>query len=134
MCKLSQLEGIGVKFIALLHEAGIEDQDQLLEACSQPNERQQLAKATGINSKLILKWTQQADLSRINGIGEEYAELLIHCGVGSVQQLSLCNPEKLMALMQEYNEQTKLVRALPGKTSIEDWIEQAKTIPVKLEP
>ncbi|WP_133130896.1 DUF4332 domain-containing protein [Legionella yabuuchiae] len=133
MCKLSQMEGIGVKFIALLHDAGIEDQDQLLEACGQPNERQQLAKETGINSKLILKWTQQADLSRINGIGEEYAELLIHCGVSSVQDLALYKPEKLLMLMQEQNEQAQLVRALPGEPNVESWIKQAQSLPAKLE-
>ncbi|AHE66016.1 DUF4332 domain-containing protein [Legionella oakridgensis] len=133
MYKLSQLESIGVKFRELLQKAGIEDQEQLLAACSQRSGRQALAKETGINPKLILKWTQQADLARINGIGEEYAELLEFSGVDSVQTLAQFTPEKLFQTMLQVNEQANLVRAMPSMTKIESWIEQAQTLPSMLE-
>ncbi|WP_133128749.1 DUF4332 domain-containing protein [Legionella nagasakiensis] len=133
MYKLSQIESIGVKFRELLQKAGIEDQEQLLAACSQRGGRQTLAKETGINPKLILKWTQQADLARINGIGEEYAELLEHSGVDSVPTLAQFSPEKLFNTMQQVNEQTKLVRVMPSITKVESWIEQAQTLPPIVE-
>jgi len=130
MHRLSQLERIGVKFSQLLEQAGIEDQQQLLDACCQERGRQALAKQTGINPKLILKWTIHADLARINGIGEEYAELLEKSGVYSVQQLTQFDPEKLLQTMQQVNEQTNVVQQIPTLSHIESWIKQAQTLPV----
>ena len=54
--------------------------DDLLERCITPKGRKELAEATGISSKLILKWANHADLFRINGIGPQFAELLEAAG------------------------------------------------------
>ncbi len=129
MSKLSQLESIGVKFTKLLEQAGIEDQKQLLDVCCNPSGREALARQTGINPKLILKWTVHADLARANGVGEEYAELLEKSGVYSIKQLTQFNPEKLLQTMQQINEQTKIVQKIPTLSQIESWIEQAETLP-----
>ncbi len=134
MHKLSQLENIGVKFTKLLEDAGIEDQKQLLDVCCQAGGREALAKQTGINPKLILKWTTHADLARVSGIGEEYAELLEKSGVHSVKQLTPFNPEKLLQSMQKINEQTKIVHQLPTLSQIKSWIEQAETLPIVIYP
>src|SRR5690606_5587850 len=88
MSRLTQIEGIGLKFADLLQQAGIDDQAKLLEACSTRKGRDTIAEQTGISHKLILKWTNQADLARISGIGEEYAELLERSGVDSVPELA----------------------------------------------
>ncbi len=133
MCKLSQLESIGVKFTELLQQIGIDDQQQLLATGITRNQRHELAKKTGINPKLIFKWITQADLARVHGIGDDYAELLEHCSVDSVQVLAQFNSEKLFQIMQRINEQTNLVKQMPNQTQVESWIAQAKILPIIVE-
>ncbi len=133
MRKLSQLESIGVKFAELLRQAGIEDQQQLLDTCCKQSARLALAKQTGINPKLICKWTTLADLARISGIGEVYAELLEYCTIDSIQVLAQFNPEKLYLNLQQINEETKLAHQMPSISQVQSWIEQAKTLPKMIE-
>jgi predicted flap endonuclease-1-like 5' DNA nuclease len=131
--KLSQLETIGVKFSELLTQFGIEDQETLLKVCSHRQGREALSNETGINLKLIIKWTTYADLSRIIGIGEDYAELLEHGNIQSVQHLAGANPEKLYDELLKINSQMGLVRQLPSVHQVTSWIEQAKKLPELLE-
>lgn len=132
MGKLSQLESIGVKFVDLLQNVGIEDQEQLLNACRQQSGRNKLAQQTGINYKLIKKWSVHADLARVHGIGADYAELLEYRGIESVQQLSQWNAEKLLHSLHQVNKQINLVRQLPTTVQLQSWIEQAKKLPALL--
>lgn len=129
MYKLIDIEGIGEKYAAQLKTLGLENQTQFLEACSHPKGRETLVEKTGISHKLILKWTNQADLSRIKGIAEEYSELLERSGVDSVPELAQRNAEHLYQKMREVNEQAKLVRHTPGLSQVEAWIAEAKTLP-----
>lgn len=129
MTKLTDIEGIGVTFSKRLLNTGIEWQHQLLETCAKRKGREELAQQTGIHHKLILKWTNQADLARISGIGEEYSELLERTGVNSVMELAQRNPESLHNRMLDTNERLALVRHVPGLNQIEDWISQAKALP-----
>ena len=76
-----------------------------------------------------MKWTNQADLARINGIGEEYSELLERAGVDTVKELAQRNPASLHEIMLETNDRMKLVRQPPGLNQVEDWIAQAKILP-----
>ncbi len=129
MAKLSQIEGIGAKFSQLLQSIGIEDQYQLLQACGERGGRERVAKETGISNELILKWTCQADLARISGIGEEYAELLERTGVETVPQLAQRDAESLSAMLQDTNDRLNFVRQLPGISQIQLWIDQAQNLP-----
>lgn len=133
MVKLAQLENIGFKFIELLQKEGIEDQNQLLAACTLPHQRLALAQKTGINPKLICKWAIQADLARIKGIGEEYAELLECCAIDSVQTLALWKALKLLPILEDENNKHHLVRNLPSLNQVDRWIIQAKTLPIVIE-
>lgn len=129
MAKLAQIEGIGVKFSRLLESIGIEDQYQLLQKCGERSGRERVVKETGISGKLILKWTNQADLARVNGIGEEYAELLERSGVDTVPELAQRSAESLLSLLQETNDRLNLVRHVPGLPQIESWLTQARNLP-----
>lgn len=129
MEKLVDIEGIGVKYAEQLKNAGISDQNELLRHCGERKHRIDLAEKTGISYQLILKWVNQADLARIRGIAEEYAELLEKSGVDSVPELALRNPQHLHQTMQTVNESKKLVRRLPGLSDIERWVAEAKLLP-----
>jgi hypothetical protein len=64
-------------------------------------------------------------LFRINGVGEEYSELLEAAGVGAVKELRNRNPENQHKKMAEVNEEKKLVRFLSALSMVERWIEHA---------
>ncbi|HBG56599.1 DUF4332 domain-containing protein [Proteiniphilum sp. UBA1028] len=123
--KIEEIEGIGPVYGKILKEAGITNADILLEKCSSKTGRTALAKETGIDEKLILKWTNHADLFRIDGIGPQFAELLEEVGVDTVKELRTRNAENLYAKMQEVNENKKLVRRLPSLNQLVSMIENA---------
>ncbi len=129
MNKLTQIEGIGSKYSEMLKRIGIEDQDDLLRVCSSRRGRFTLASKTGISHKLILKWTNQADLARVNGIDEEYAELLEKAGVDSIPELAHRNPEHLYTALKQKNDISHLVRQTPGLPQVEHWVNEAKKLP-----
>jgi predicted flap endonuclease-1-like 5' DNA nuclease len=129
MGKLSEIEGIGAVYSEKLAAAGIKSQEKLLEAGGTPKGRKDLAAKTDISGKLILKWVNRADLARVKGIGEEYADLLEFAGVDTVPELAQRRADNLLKKMLEVNEQRKLVRSPPTQAMVEKWIAQAKTLP-----
>jgi predicted flap endonuclease-1-like 5' DNA nuclease len=129
MTKLTTIEGIGQVYAEKLQAEGIKTTEALLEAGKTPKGRQVLAEVTGIGNKLILKWVNRADLFRVKGISEEYADLLEAAGVDTVPDLARRNAENLYAKLAEVNAEKTLVRKLPGQAQVGDWIEQAKALP-----
>lgn len=128
--KIVDIEGIGDVYAAKLNEAGIKTTDDLLNQCATRAGRRKMAEATGISEKLILKWTNHADLFRINGIGPQFAELLEAAGVDTVKELKHRVAANLAAKVLECNEEKKLVRRVPVEKEIQKMIDQAK----ELEP
>ncbi len=112
-----------------MKEAGITNVEELLEKGATPRGRNEIAKATGISEKLIQRWVNMADLYRVKGIGQEYAELLEAAGVDTVPELAQRYPAKLLEKMAVANEQKKMVRRLPDLSQVESWVEQAKSLP-----
>ena len=127
--KIEEIEGIGPVMGEKMREAGVNTTDKLLECTQTPKQRKELAEATGISLKLILRFANMADLFRINGVGQEYAELLEAAGVDTVPELAQRNAENLTAKMEEVNEEKKLVRRTPSLAVVEKWVEEAKSLP-----
>ena len=127
--KIIDLEGIGPVYAEKLVAAGVITADDLLERCAAPKGRKELAEETGITEKLILKWTNYADMFRIHGIGPQFAELLEAAGVDTVKELSHRVPANLAAKVAEVNEEKKLVRRVPVEAELQKMIEEAKTLP-----
>lgn len=129
MAKLTAIEGIGEMYETKLESAGVRSIEALLEACAAKKGREELAEKSGIPEKLILKWANHADLSRVKGIGGEYAELLEAAGVDTIPELARRNAANLHAKILEVNESKSLVRKLPTENQIADWISQAADLP-----
>lgn len=126
---LELVEGIGPTYGQKLKAAGIDTPRALLEQGASPKGRAEIAEKTGISSKLILKWVNQIDLFRIKGVGSEYADLLVTAGVDTAPELSRRNPKNLYEEMVAINEEKKLVRRMPAQSQVENWVEQAKSLP-----
>ena len=131
--KIIDVEGIGPVYAEKLLEAGIKDTDVLLEKCAKPAGRKALAEETGISPKLILTWTNHADLIRINGIGPQFAELLEAAGVDTVKELKHRKPENLHPKLVEINEEKNLVGRVPALKEVERMVAEAAELPPMME-
>lgn len=130
--KIEEIEGISTVYGEKLRAVGIQSVGALLEKCANKKGRSEVAKETGISEKYILKWTNHADLFRINGVGPEFSELLEVAGVDTVKELRNRVPANLYAKLQEVNESKRLVRRLPAESQVADMIAQAKKLDPKM--
>ena len=130
---IEKIEGIGSTYGKKLKDHGIMTTDGLLSSGSTPKGRKQLAEKSGISEKLILDWVNLADLLRINGVGQEYSDLLEEAGVDTVVELAQRNPDYLHEKILGINKTKQLVRKSPSLNQVKDWIEQAKSLPRKIE-
>lgn len=128
MAKLVDIQGIGATYAAKLQENGIVNQEQLLEQGANPAGRKHIAETSGISEKLILKWLNRADLARVKGIGEGYADLLEHAGVDTVPELAQRNAANLHAKLLEANVEKKIFTSPPSETQVAKWVEEAKQL------
>ncbi len=129
---LDYIEGIGPAYAARLNAIGITTLHDLLEKGAFPKGREEIATAAGISHSLVLKWVNHVDLFRIRGVGSEYADLLEMAGVDTVVELAQRNPDNLFGKLEAVNEEKKLVRRLPVLNQVQEWVEQAKTLPRKI--
>lgn len=128
--KIEQVEGIGAVYAEKLAAVGIKTTEDLLAQCANSAGRKKVEEETGISHKLILKWTNHADLFRINGIAGQFAELLEAAGVDTVKEFRHRVPANLQPKLVEVNEQKNLCNRVPSVAELEKMIAQAK----ELEP
>ena len=132
MTKITEVEGIGEIYAHKLAEVGITTQEQLLEECCERADRKKLIDDSGIGPTLILKWANRADLSRVKGVGGQFADLLECAGVDAVPELAMRNAGNLFAKMTEVNDAKGLVRKFPTESQVVNWVTQAKSLPRKI--
>ena len=130
--KIIDIEGVGEVYAEKLIAAGITKVEELLDKCAAPAGRKALAEETGISEKLILKWTNHADLFRINGIGPQFAELLEASGVDTVKELKHRVAENLQKKLEEVNAQKNLCNRVPAVSEVQKMIDQAKELPATM--
>ena len=126
--KVEQIEGVGEVYAQKLNAAGIKTTDDLLAKCAAPAGRTKIEEETGISHKLILKWTNHADLMRINGIAGQFAELLEAAGVDTVKEFRHRVAANLQPKLVEVNNEKNLCNRVPAVSEVERMIEQAKTM------
>ena len=129
MHRISTIKGIGPTYQRRLDTIGIHTTEDLLTMCKKRSSRHHLADDIGISEKMVLRWTNHADLFRIKGIGDEYADLLEVAGVDTVPELGRRNPEHLCEALRIVNEKKRLVKKIPSENQIHHWILEAKVLP-----
>ena len=123
--KIEEVEGIGPEFGNKLRDVDIQTTDDLLRRCGDKKGREGVSTETGISEKHLLEWVNLADLMRINGVGEEFADLLEEAGVDTVKELATRNAENLAVAVAEANEKKKLTDRVPSAETIQKWIDEA---------
>ena len=124
--KIIDIEGVGDVYAEKLVAAGINKVSELLEKCAAPKGRKELAEATGISEKLILRWTNHADLFRINGVGPQFAELLEKAGVDTVKEF------RHRVADEEINAEFHICGRVPAASEVQKMIDQAKELEPKV--
>jgi len=133
MTKITSIEGIGDVYGQALEKAGVKSQQDLLAKGATPAGRKAIAEGASLSEKMVLNFVNRADLARVKGIGEEYADLLEEAGVDTVPELAQRNADNLFSTLENVNEEKKLVRKLPTHDQVADWIRQAKALPRVIE-
>lgn len=131
--KIIDIEGIGNVNAKKLVEAGINTVDDLLQKAKNPAGRKTLEETTGISGKSILKWTNHADLMRINGVGPQFSELLEAAGVDTVKELKHRVADNLQQKLEDINNKKNLVNRVPSVSEVQKMIDQAKELPAIME-
>ena len=126
--KVETIEGVGEVYAQKLNAVGVKTTDDILVKCATPKGRKELAEASGISEKLILKWANHSDLMRINGVAGQFAELLEAAGVDTVKELQHRAPANLKAKLDEVNAVKNLVNRVPNLPEIESMVAQAKEL------
>ena len=130
--RIIEIEGVGEKYAEKLIAAGVKTAEALLEMCCKKSGREKLAEQTGISEKLILTWTNHADLMRINGVGGQFAELLEAAGVDTVKEFRNRVAANLQPKLEEVNEQKHICGRVPSLSEVERMIAQAKELEPKM--
>lgn len=125
---IEEVEGIGPEYGQKLRDVDIQTTEDLLRRCGDKKGREGVATETGISEKHLLEWVNLSDLMRINGVGEEFADLLEEAGVDTVKELATRNAENLAAAMAECNEKKNLTDRVPSAETAQKWIDEAKTM------
>ena len=130
---IADVKAIAPFYKSKLKAAGIRSTTKLLERAATPKLRKELASSTNIPMRLILDWANIADLTRVQGIALDYAELLFAAGVNTVRDLGRRNAETLVGRMTKINGAKAKVQVLPSEKRVERWIEAAKKLPQGME-
>jgi predicted flap endonuclease-1-like 5' DNA nuclease len=111
-----------------LWSKGFRTNEDILDNAATEEARNQLAADAGVAPDLLLTLARRADLARIKGIGNLYAELLEHAGVYSVQDLARQDVESLYEQVIRLNQNLRVTRRMPKIDHVQTWVETAKSL------
>ena len=126
--RISEIEGIGPVLSEKLAKAGINTVGDLLSKGSTKSGRKEIAAASGIDASRVLDFVNMADLLRIKGVGSQFAVLLKASGVDTIKELRNRNADNLHEKLVEIQALKKITRTVPGKSQVEGFVNQAKTL------
>jgi predicted flap endonuclease-1-like 5' DNA nuclease len=125
MASIAAIVSIGARDAAKLRRSGVRTTEALLRRGATRRGRTELAVEAKCTEAQILEWVNRADLMRVRGVGQEYADLLEESGVDTVKELGRREPAILAGKMVQVNAKKKLVRRLPTEAMVERWVEHA---------
>lgn len=127
---IEQLPGLSAKDCAIFKNQGIITTQDLLQRAGRSRSQQEaLAAALGMRWQFLYKWLVFADLARISGIGCQYCGLIVHSGIGSIEQLAQTPVGKLHAGIKRLQVQTlQRTDLCPSLQEMSSWIRQAQQL------
>lgn len=130
--EIEEIEGIGKGFGQRLRNIGIATTGDLLRECPTKGDSAAIASKISLDADSVHRWVCAADLMRVEGLGKDYAELLVWTDVKTVQQLGSENPTDLAARARAVNAVENRARDVPETQVFSDWVSSAKRLRVML--
>lgn len=117
------VEGIGAHYGGRLESLGIKDTKRLWNTDSS-----YVANALKVTPGLVDNWQCMAELMAINGIGKQYAELLVRVGVPSIRVLCAQTPQTLLdrIIRLERRQGNRVQGNTIGIKAVQTWIHAAQ--------
>lgn len=117
------VEGIGEHYSKLLNAMSIKDTKQLWNA-----DTTYVAGALKVVPAAVEGWQCMAELMAVNGIGKQYAELLVRADVSSIDELCAETPQALLARIHklEKHQGNRIQGNTIGIKSVQSWINAAQ--------
>ena len=129
---IDRIHGLGPTHQALLASAEIRDHKNLLKFCRTHAGRKELSEQTGLAEEDLRRWTVQAELMRIPGLGSEEAHLLEKLGIHSFAELKREAAEDLRRRITELDAQEHLLGSAPTLERVKSWLDDAAILTPKL--
>jgi hypothetical protein len=117
------VEGIGEHYGTLLDNLGLKDTRQLWNADSAF-----VAGAIKTTPAAVENWQCMAELMAVNGIGKQYAELLVRADVSSIDELCAETPQALLSRIHklEQHKGNRIQGNTIGVKAVQGWIAAAQ--------
>ena len=117
------VEGIGAHYAKALNEIGLKDTRQLWNA-----DTTYVAGALKVTPAAVEGWQCMAELMAVNGIGKQYAELLVRADVSSIDELCAETPQALLNRIHklEKHQGNRIQGNTIGVKSVQSWINAAQ--------
>ena len=129
MTKLNKIEGLGAVMAQKLAMQNIKTLEDVLAICKTSDDRRALARKLGVTTRHVDHLVALADLSRVSGIDQKYAELLFAAHVKSVTELANCQPVELHGQLEMINSGRRRVKRVPAVSRVEGWVQKAQKLP-----
>ncbi len=122
---VGSLEGVGPTYEEKLAAAGVKTTARLAY-----EDAADLARRTDIPERRIRQWQAMAELSKVSGIGPQFAEALARAGVGGIEELKKRTAQTLADQVNQYLEglESDLVSTAITARRVEGWQAKAKEL------
>jgi predicted flap endonuclease-1-like 5' DNA nuclease len=127
---ISKLRGLTPQARLALKIRRVTTCGQLLRAAAKAEDRARLAREAGLDPDRLLELVQRADMARVNGIGTVFGMMLEDLDVRDVAALAGRDPADLHGRLRRYNQEERIARRSPTPEEVEDWVRQARALPV----
>jgi len=131
--KISEFKGISPETIKTLEKHGFQNTFKLFDKIKTKNNRNELAKITGISAEEILELTKLTDLSRIRWVGATFARMLYDIGVDTAEKAANSNFTDLHLKINQTNKEKKYFNGNIGLNDMKLLVNAAKEIPLEVE-
>lgn len=125
---IRNIEGIGKHYQQKLEYVGIKTVSELMAKSQTQEDRDELARRADIPVGHINNWASMLDLTRVEGIGYQYAELLTYSGIKSLEDFRKRNPTNLHETMKEVNASKHFTSLVPSATMLTELIDKSKKL------
>lgn len=124
---LTRINGVGPSYAERLQTAGVESIADFVSGTSSSRAITKLAEISGVSAGTIASWREQAELTRVDGVGGSYQTLLRRAGVWTLQELSVEDPEALTRRLGEIDAPDAPDQT-PSIYQVRHWVHSANVL------